>query len=70
VGVRFVQANLLVDNVADTRLSQLEHSFQTAEILRAAYPKDDWLHLVGLIHGLGKLLCHEECAHSLFPVPL
>jgi len=54
------EANLLVDNVADTRLSQLEHSFQTAEILRAAYPKDDWLHLVGLIHGLGKLLCHED----------
>lgn len=27
---------------------------------RLAYPEEDWLHLVGLIHDLGKLLAHRE----------
>ena len=37
------------------------HAFQTAESLRKAYPEEDWLHLVGLIHDLGKFmaLCGE-----------
>lgn len=51
---------MLRDDASDIPLTQLEHAFQTAEILREAHPKDDWLHLVGLIHGLGKLLRHAE----------
>ena len=36
----------------------LEHAFQTAEACRLAHPEAEWLHLVGLLHGLGKLLAH------------
>lgn len=54
----FLQAELLGDD--GVSMSLLEHAFQTAEKLRAAYPQEDWLHLSGLIHGLGKLLAHEE----------
>eukprot|EP00873_Tetraselmis_striata_P005758 jgi/Tetstr1/426022/TSEL_016368.t1 len=54
------EANMLRDDASDIPLTQLEHAFQTAEILREAHPKDDWLHLVGLIHGLGKLLRHAD----------
>ncbi len=32
------------------------HGYQTAESLREMFPKEDWLHLVGLIHDLGKIL--------------
>ena len=42
------------DTDADLRLK--EHSFQIAEACRLAYPQEDWLHLVGLIHDLGRLL--------------
>ncbi|KAL3159754.1 hypothetical protein ABBQ38_010160 [Trebouxia sp. C0009 RCD-2024] len=33
-----------------------DHAVQTAELCRLAYPQHDWLHLVGLIHSLGKLM--------------
>ncbi len=36
-----------------------EHALQTAELCRLAHPDKDWLHLVGLLHGLGKLLAHK-----------
>ncbi|OIW16878.1 hypothetical protein TanjilG_00127 [Lupinus angustifolius] len=35
---------------------QIQHLLQTAEAIRKDYPNEDWLHLVGLIHDLGKLL--------------
>ncbi|GIL87510.1 hypothetical protein Vretimale_1606 [Volvox reticuliferus] len=41
-------------------LPLLEHAFQTAELCRLHHPDLDWLHLVGLIHGLGKLLAHRR----------
>jgi len=31
---------------------------QSAELCRLNFPDKDWMHLVGLIHGLGKLLAH------------
>eukprot|EP00798_Chlamydomonas_sp_ICE-L_P001685 gene1685-33081_t len=37
-----------------------EHAIQTAELCRLAYPENDWMHLVGLIHGIGKLLLHKK----------
>ncbi|KAL2534258.1 Inositol oxygenase 1 [Abeliophyllum distichum] len=37
---------------------QTEHLFQTAEAIRKDYPNEDWLHLTGLIHDLGKILLH------------
>ncbi|KAG0498188.1 hypothetical protein HPP92_002879 [Vanilla planifolia] len=33
---------------------QIEHLLQTAEAIRKDYPNEDWLHLTGLIHDLGK----------------
>ncbi|GLI70033.1 hypothetical protein VaNZ11_014770 [Volvox africanus] len=41
-------------------LPLLEHAFQTAELCRLHHPDLDWLHLVGLMHGLGKLLAHRR----------
>ncbi|XP_019424836.1 PREDICTED: inositol oxygenase 1-like isoform X1 [Lupinus angustifolius] len=35
---------------------QIEHLLQTAEAIRKDYPNEDWLHLAGLIHDLGKVL--------------
>ncbi|KAH1084839.1 hypothetical protein AAZX31_07G012700 [Glycine max] len=35
---------------------QIEHLLQTAEAIRRDYPDEDWLHLTGLIHDLGKVL--------------
>ncbi|XP_058067669.1 probable inositol oxygenase [Magnolia sinica] len=40
--------------------SQLEHALQTAEAIRKDYPDEDWLHLTGLIHDLGKVLLHPS----------
>ncbi|KAF4398084.1 probable inositol oxygenase isoform X2 [Cannabis sativa] len=40
----------------DSDLPQMEHLLQTAESIRKDYPDEDWLHLTGLIHDLGKVL--------------
>ncbi|KAM6567378.1 hypothetical protein CsatA_026506 [Cannabis sativa] len=37
---------------------QIEHLLQTAEAIRKDYPNEDWLHLIALIHDLGKVLNH------------
>ncbi|CAL9059867.1 unnamed protein product [Musa banksii] len=39
---------------------QIEHLLQTAEAIRKDYPNEDWLHLTGLIHDLGKVLLHRS----------
>ncbi|XP_050537220.1 inositol oxygenase-like [Daktulosphaira vitifoliae] len=49
------------------------HAYQVAECLRKNHPREDWLHLVGLIHDLGKvmLLSGEEpwkVVGNTFPV--
>jgi len=44
----------------DNNLPQIFHALQTAEAIRKNYPDDDWFHLVGLIHDLGKLLILPE----------
>jgi len=36
--------------------SQLMHAFLTAEDLRKRFPEEDWLHLCGLLHDVGKVL--------------
>jgi inositol oxygenase len=36
--------------------SQLAHAFLTAEDLRRRFPEQDWLHLCGLLHDMGKVL--------------
>ncbi len=42
--------------VDDQHVSAVEHAMQTAELCRRASPHQDWFHLVGLIHGLGRLM--------------
>ncbi|DBA73081.1 TPA: hypothetical protein ACH3X2_010020 [Trebouxia sp. C0005] len=42
--------------IDDQHMSAVEHAMQTAELCRRASPHQDWFHLVGLIHGLGKLM--------------
>eukprot|EP00850_Spirogloea_muscicola_P010116 SM000058S18546 [mRNA] locus=s58:504963:507652:+ [translate_table: standard] len=39
---------------------QIEHLLQTAEAIRQAHPEDDWFHLTGFIHDLGKVLLHPK----------
>lgn len=52
----FMLDNLIDASDPDTDLPNSVHAFQTAERIRAKYPNDDWFHLVGLIHDLGKVL--------------
>lgn len=40
----------------DIDVPNIVHGFQTAERIRQDYPDDDWFHLTGLIHDLGKLM--------------
>lgn len=40
----------------DVAVSQIHHAIQTAEACRKALPDDDWFHLLGFIHDLGKIL--------------
>jgi len=53
-------SEVIDDSDPDTNFSQLCHGLQTAESLRMEYPELDWLHLVGLIHDLGKILTRPE----------
>ncbi|GLJ12145.1 hypothetical protein SUGI_0185390 [Cryptomeria japonica] len=44
----------------DLEEPQIEHLLQTIEVIHKDYPNEDWLHLIGLIHGLGKVLLHPS----------
>ena len=48
--------SLIDESDPDVHVGNNIHAFQTAERLRNDFPDDDWLHLVGLIHDLGKIL--------------
>ncbi|KAL6001438.1 Inositol oxygenase 1 [Asimina triloba] len=43
---------------------QIEHLLQTAEAIRKDYPNEDWLHLTGLIHDLGKYFEENPDYHN------
>jgi len=54
--------NQLVDESdPDVDIPNIMHAFQTAERIREKHPDEDWFHLTGLIHDLGKVmaLCGE-----------
>jgi len=54
--------NQLVDESdPDVDIPNIVHAFQTAERIRQKHPDEDWFHLTGLIHDLGKVmaLCGE-----------
>lgn len=48
--------DLIDESDPDNDLPNIVHAFQTAERIRAVHPDQDWLHLTGLIHDLGKIL--------------
>lgn len=43
-----------------------QQALQTAEACRLAHPQQDWLHLVALIHELGKLLAHPRYTYVFY----
>lgn len=47
--------DLIDESDPDSDLPNIVHAFQTAESIRQAYPDEDWFHLTGLIHDLGKV---------------
>lgn len=48
--------NLVDESDPDNSIPNIVHAFQTAERIRLEHPDDDWFHLTGLIHDLGKVL--------------
>ena len=51
-----VKLNELVDESdPDVNIPNIVHAFQTAERIRIEHPDEDWFHLTGLIHDLGKV---------------
>jgi inositol oxygenase len=58
--LREYEAALLGDEGCDPEMPLMEHALQTAELCRREFPDEDWMALVGLIHGLGKLLAHQR----------
>jgi len=51
-----VRLNELVDESdPDCDVPNIIHAFQTAERIRQVHPDQDWFHLTGLIHDLGKV---------------
>lgn len=58
--LREYEAALLGDESCDPDMSLLEHAMQSAELCRINFPEHDWMALVGLLHGLGKLLAHSS----------
>jgi len=57
----------------DVDVPNIYHAYQTAEGIRQRYPENDWFHLTGLIHDVGKVMAlHDEPQWSVvgdtFPV--
>jgi inositol oxygenase len=44
----------------DLSKKQIVHAIQAGEACRNACPDDDWFHLTGFIHDLGKILTHPK----------
>jgi len=44
----------------DISKSQIYHLVQTGEMARKYYPELRWLHLIGFLHDLGKILSHKD----------
>jgi inositol oxygenase len=58
---------LVDESDPDNDLPNSIHDFQTAERIRQQWPDQDWFHLVGLLHDIGKVLACREVAgeHTL-----
>ncbi|KAF6030401.1 hypothetical protein EB796_011292 [Bugula neritina] len=49
-------ADFVDESDPDAQFANSFHAYQTAEAIRAEYPEEDWFHLTGLIHDLGKVM--------------
>ncbi|OXA61111.1 inositol oxygenase [Folsomia candida] len=52
--------NLVDESDPDNSIPNIVHAFQTAERIRLEHPDDDWFHLTGLIHDLGKVMAFYD----------
>jgi len=48
--------DIIDESDPDINIGQINHAFQVAERLRLMYPDDEQLHLIGLLHDVGKIL--------------
>ena len=58
---------LIDESDPDSNLPNIVHAFQTAEKIRSDHPDEDWFHLTGLIHDLGKVCIEFFFAPVLKP---
>jgi inositol oxygenase len=56
--------SLVDESDPDNDLPNSIHDFQTAERIRQQWPDQDWFHLVGLLHDIGKVLACPEVARE------
>jgi len=66
----FIQANILTaldklnalvdESDPDVNIPNIVHAFQTAERIREEHPHEDWFHLTGLVHDLGKVMAFYD----------
>jgi inositol oxygenase len=52
--------DLVDESDPDVDIPNIVHAFQTAERIRADHPDQDWFHLTGLIHDLGKIMAFYD----------
>ncbi|XP_071540191.1 inositol oxygenase isoform X2 [Panulirus ornatus] len=48
--------NVVDESDPDVDVPNIIHAYQTAERIRKVFPNEDWFHLTGLIHDLGKVM--------------
>jgi len=48
--------DLVDESDPDVDIPNIVHGYQTAEKIRQEHPDEDWFHLTGLIHDLGKIM--------------
>jgi inositol oxygenase len=51
---------IIDDSDPDTKQPQIIHALQAGQACRKARPDDDWFHLTGFIHDLGKVVAHQN----------
>jgi inositol oxygenase len=59
-----LQDEIIDESDPDTKRPQIIHALQAGQACRKARPDDDWFHLTGFIHDLGKVVAHHNM-HNL-----